>query len=123
MLLACMVLAATLAGNEGDKDAFTLPAEFEPQQTVWMSARPTESRQPVLDTVVEMVRGVVLEAAYWKPGRPESMRRKDAVAANTLKQYFPDREIVQIDPESLNHGGGGMHCATQQQPKAGKSRN
>jgi agmatine deiminase len=66
--------------------------------------------------------GVVLDAAYWKPGRPESVRRKDAAAANILKQLFPDREIVQINPENLNQGGGGMHCATQQQPKADKSR-
>ena len=60
--------------------------------------------------------GVVFEAAYWQPGRPESTRRKDEVAAATLKRVFPTREIVQIHAENLNYGGGGMHCATQQQP-------
>jgi len=60
--------------------------------------------------------GVVLEAAYWKPGRPEATRRKDEAAAATLKRLFPTRQIVQIHAENLNYGGGGMHCATQQQP-------
>jgi len=64
---------------------------------------------------------VVLEAAYWRPGRAESVRRKDEAAAAKLKQMFPDREIVQIHAENLNYGGGGMHCATQQQP-AGRHR-
>src|SRR5690348_7540877 len=35
---------------------FTLPAEFEPQEAVWLSARPTESGKPVLDTVIEIIR-------------------------------------------------------------------
>ena len=60
--------------------------------------------------------GVVLEVAYWQPGRPESTRRKDQAAADTLRRLFPDREVVQIHAENLNYGGGGMHCATQQQP-------
>ena len=60
--------------------------------------------------------GVVLEAAYWQPGRPESTRDKDEASAATLKRLFPTREIVQIHAENLNYGGGGMHCATQQQP-------
>jgi agmatine deiminase len=60
--------------------------------------------------------GVVLLPAYWRPGRPESTRRKDSVARDIVQGLFPDRRIVQIDAESLIHGGGGMHCATQQQP-------
>jgi len=59
---------------------------------------------------------VVLVPAYWKPGRPESTRRKDEMANHILHSLFPDRRVVQIDAENLNHGGGGMHCATQQQP-------
>jgi agmatine deiminase len=60
--------------------------------------------------------GVVLEAAYWQPWRPESTRRKDQASAAILKKLFPTREIIQIHAENLNYGGGGMHCATQQQP-------
>jgi len=46
--------------------------------------------------------GVVLEAAYWRPGRPDSTRRKDQAATAILKQLFPTREIVQIHAENLN---------------------
>jgi agmatine deiminase len=66
--------------------------------------------------------GVVLEAAYWQPGRPESTRRKDQASAAMLKRLFPSREIVQIHAENLNYGGGGMHCATQQQPEIARVR-
>ena len=34
-----------------------------------------------------------------------------------LEQLFPGRTIVQINPLFLNKNGGGMHCASQQQPK------
>ena len=60
--------------------------------------------------------GVVLEAAYWEEGRPESMRQKDERARVVLQRLFPGRRIVQIHAENLNYGGGGMHCSTQQQP-------
>jgi agmatine deiminase len=66
--------------------------------------------------------GVVLEAAYWQPGRPESTRRKDEAAAATLKRLFPTRKIVKIHSENMNYGGGGMHCATQQQPASSRLR-
>jgi agmatine deiminase len=34
-----------------------------------------------------------------------------------LEQLFPERKIIQINPLAINRGGGGIHCATQQQPK------
>lgn len=61
--------------------------------------------------------GVVLVPRYDKPGRPESTRRKDEQARRTLAAAFPGRQIVQIDAENVNLGGGGMHCITQQQPR------
>jgi len=60
--------------------------------------------------------GVVLVSAYWRPGRPESTRRKDEAARRILQSLFPDRRIVQIHDEAIHYGGGGMHCATQQMP-------
>lgn len=57
--------------------------------------------------------GVVLEAAYWQEGRPQSTRRKDEAAGAILKRLFPDREIVQIHSENLNYGGGGMQCTVR----------
>ena len=40
----------------------------------------------------------------------------DAAAKGVLAELFPDREIVQLDIDALAAGGGGIHCATQQQP-------
>jgi agmatine deiminase len=60
--------------------------------------------------------GVVLVPFYWKPGRSDLYKRTDAMARQILEDAFPGRRVVQIDVESLNYGGGGMHCITQQQP-------
>lgn len=40
----------------------------------------------------------------------------DQVAAEVLAQAFPGREIVPVRINHLAHGGGGVHCITQQQP-------
>ena len=40
----------------------------------------------------------------------------DVAARGVLSQLFPDREIVMLDIDALAAGGGGIHCATQQQP-------
>jgi agmatine deiminase len=60
--------------------------------------------------------GVVLVPRYWRPGMPAYQRARDASVAARFRQLFPNRQIVQIDPISINWFGGGMHCITQQQP-------
>ncbi|MGZ5134714.1 MAG: agmatine deiminase family protein [Flavitalea sp.] len=60
--------------------------------------------------------GLVLTASYWKPGRPEIMKQKDKQAKNILEKAFPGRKVIAINVEAFNVGGGGIHCATQQQP-------
>lgn len=60
--------------------------------------------------------GVVLCPKYWHEGGNEATKCKDQQASFILQKAFPDRAIVQIDPEAFNHGGGGIHCSTQQQP-------
>ncbi len=42
---------------------------------------------------------------------------QDAVAQKIFGKLFPDREIVSISGIEIFHGGGGIHCITQQQPK------
>jgi agmatine deiminase len=59
---------------------------------------------------------IVLMSSYWKPGRPEIMKQKDQQAENILKQAFPGRRVITLNVEVLNESGGGIHCATQQQP-------
>lgn len=43
----------------------------------------------------------------------------DEAASAELAKLFPDREIVLLNIDALAAGGGGIHCATQQQPKVG----
>ncbi|NWD04590.1 agmatine deiminase family protein [Pseudomonas gingeri] len=40
----------------------------------------------------------------------------DQTAAAVLAEVFPDREVVSVRINHLAHGGGGVHCITQQQP-------
>jgi agmatine deiminase len=42
--------------------------------------------------------------------------RADDAARDTLKELFPQREIVQIAIDGIAAGGGGIHCTTQQEP-------
>jgi agmatine deiminase len=40
----------------------------------------------------------------------------DDRARDTLAELFPTRRVVQLDIDPVAAGGGGIHCATQQQP-------
>ena len=46
----------------------------------------------------------------------------DARAAAILAEEYPGREIVTVDARELFARGGGIHCITQQQPRAGAAR-
>lgn len=62
--------------------------------------------------------GAVLAQKYWKPGLPESIRKKDEEARKILEKLFsPNRAVHMLDVMALNLGGGGIHCITQQQPR------
>ncbi|MCH0542106.1 agmatine deiminase family protein [Streptomyces sp. MUM 203J] len=45
-------------------------------------------------------------------------RKADQRAAAVIGDLHPGREIVQLEIHTVAEGGGGIHCATQQQPKA-----
>ncbi|MFB9268211.1 agmatine/peptidylarginine deiminase [Bradyrhizobium erythrophlei] len=42
----------------------------------------------------------------------------DRNARDTLRELFPDREIIQLNIDAIAAGGGGIHCTTQQQPRS-----
>ena len=41
---------------------------------------------------------------------------RDPEAIETYSNLYPEREVVQVQIQSLALGGGGVHCVTQQQP-------
>ncbi|MEM1333949.1 MAG: agmatine deiminase family protein, partial [Actinomycetota bacterium] len=44
--------------------------------------------------------------------------RADGAAADAIAEHHPGREVVALDIDPIAAGGGGIHCATQQQPTA-----
>lgn len=42
----------------------------------------------------------------------------DKVARSALEALYPARRVVQLRTDAISAGGGGIHCATQQQPQA-----
>lgn len=42
--------------------------------------------------------------------------KADAEAKNTLQRLYPNRDVVSLNIDPLGEAGGGIHCATQQQP-------
>ena len=57
--------------------------------------------------------GAVILCAFGDPG--------DERAAAILRDAYPGREIVLVDARPLFARGGGIHCITQQQPRAGSA--
>lgn len=43
--------------------------------------------------------------------------KADSEAARILSQLYPSREIVSLNTDTIGEAGGGIHCATQQQPR------
>ncbi len=62
--------------------------------------------------------GIVLMASYWQPGLPDIIKQKDEKAKRIIQKAFPGRKVIAIHVEALNESGGGIHCATQQQPSS-----
>lgn len=46
-------------------------------------------------------------------------RAADERARIALRSLYPEREIISLNVDAIGENGGGNHCATQQQPRAG----
>jgi agmatine/peptidylarginine deiminase len=44
------------------------------------------------------------------------MQKKDRQVQQILTDLFPKKTIVMMNPEALNHQGGGIHCYTYNEP-------
>ena len=49
---------------------------------------------------------------------PGYNHERDDWAVETYKRIYPERTIVQVQISGIAIGGGGIHCITQQEPKA-----
>ena len=69
------------------------------------------SRSQTTDSYVNfaLADGAVITAQFGDEDRDRACRR-------TLREAFPDREVVQLNVDRLHEGGGGIHCVTQQEP-------
>lgn len=83
---------------------------------------PKGSRVPVLLATSYLnflvTNGAVVLPAYWGPGGPDAVLRKDEEAARVVRAAFPGRTLIRLNPEAINQGGGGLHCVTLPQPAA-----
>jgi len=61
--------------------------------------------------------GLVLIPGYWTPEKSQSVKQKDESVKSMMAGFFPERQILQINPTTLNRYGGGMHCIYQQEPR------
>ncbi len=99
--------------------SFKIDSADRYSQMYFIGSKPEETITYILATSYLnflITNKAVLMPSYWKEGRSQSVKRKDKKARKILERVFPDRKIIQINVEALNHGGGGIHCATQQQP-------
>ncbi len=77
---------------------------------------PTKTRVKSLDFVAAyanyyVCNGGVISAQF---GDSET----DTIAKKALEDAYPNREIIALNVDALGELGGGIHCATQQQPIA-----
>ena len=71
---------------------------------------------PTHDFAAGYINFYVLNGAVIIPEFGDS--RADSKAKSILQDLFPDREIVPLNIDAIAAGGGGIHCTTQQQPRA-----
>ncbi len=60
--------------------------------------------------------GLILLPEYWMEGFSPRHKEKEQAVLAIFKKYFPEREILRINPLLLNFHGGGIHCIYQEQP-------
>lgn len=76
--------------------------------------QPTTTRRRNPDFLASYVNYYLCNGAVLIPEFGDA--RADGRASERIGALYPDREVVAIDIDPVAAGGGGIHCATQQQP-------
>ena len=89
------------------------------RKTIWLPGDPQYEASAAVDPNAEVfcasytnfyiANGAIIMPAYGIAA--------DQDAAAQLAHAFPGREIVPVRIDHIAHGGGGIHCITQQQPQ------
>ncbi|MEM7021638.1 MAG: agmatine deiminase family protein, partial [Pseudomonadota bacterium] len=105
------ILEDNLARLRGARDA--AGRELEVIESAAPAARTTEDgrRFPASYINFYLANGAAIVPMFDDP--------MDSTAFAAIEAAFPDRQIVEIDASLLIEGGGGIHCVTHEQPKAG----
>ena len=77
---------------------------------------PTQTRSSARDFVGSYVNFYVCNGAVIAPEFGD--READARARETLGAHYPGRVVRMLDIDAIAEMGGGIHCATQQQPRS-----
>jgi agmatine deiminase len=78
---------------------------------------PVDIRSDKTDFVASYVNHYVCNGAVI--GAEFGDRAADEKARSVLASLYPGRKIISLNIDAIGESGGGIHCATQQQPKAG----
>jgi agmatine deiminase len=78
---------------------------------------PVDIRSDKADFVASYVNYYVCNGAVI--GAEFGDRAADDKARSILASLYPGRKIIGLNIDTIGESGGGIHCATQQQPKAG----
>ncbi|MEM9133319.1 MAG: agmatine deiminase family protein [Actinomycetota bacterium] len=76
--------------------------------------QPTTTRRQDAEFLASYVNYYVCNSAVLIPEFGDAAA--DGLAADLIGELYPDREVVVLDIDPVSAGGGGIHCATQQQP-------
>lgn len=130
-------MAKRITDSTPKTDGFRMPAEFEPQDKIWMiwpertdnwrdGAKPAQQAYAIVAKAIsafEPVNMLVSSAQYANCRNqlpPEitviEMSTNDALALEQIQSLFPDRKAVGVLTREIVYGGGNIHCITQQQP-------
>lgn len=104
-------MAANMAVLRGSTDAAGRPFEILELPEFPVTTLPDGSTTMVAYANFYLAdRGVIV---------PIGGHELDEPALATLRQAFPDREVVGVPGNIVAYGGGGVHCITQQIPRPG----
>ena len=96
---------------EALSDLRTLDAE--PYDLVRLD-QPATTRRDDAEFLASYVNYYVCNAAVILPEFGDAAA--DGTAAEVIGELYPGREVVSLNIDPMSAGGGGIHCATQQQP-------